>query len=397
MLYSDFKGIKLSRLGFGAMRLPLLPDGKSIDSDEVQRMVDYAIGHGVNYFDTAYPYHGGYSEIVLGKALGKHPRESWYISDKFPGHQHHLAETPEQVFEKQLKKCGVEYFDFYLLHNVCENSLPSYMDPSKGYVDYFVEQRRLGRIRHLGFSSHADLDALKAFLDSPYGAHMEFCQIQLNYLDWTLQKAEQKCRMLSDYGIPVWVMEPLRGGLLSSLGDEADAALKALRPDESVSAWGFRWLQSVPGVKMILSGMSNLEQMKDNVRTFESERPLSEAEEAVLLDAVAPMRSRVPCTACRYCCDGCPMELDIPMLIAAYNDLSLGFNFTPVMRLEALPEDKLPSACLACGACAEICPQHIPIPDVLASLAEKYDSMPKWSDICRQRAEEASRLNANKD
>ena len=163
-----------------------------------------------------------------------------------------------------------------------------------------------------------------------------------------------------------------------------------------MAAWAFRWLQSVPGVTVILSGMSSIDQMVDNVESFEEERPLSEAEEAVLLDAVAPLRSRVPCTACRYCCDGCPMELDIPMLIAAYNDLSLGFNFTPMMRLEALPEDKRPSACLACGACAEICPQQIPIPDVLAELSERYDSMPKWSDICRQRAEEAARLNQNK-
>ena len=393
MIYSDFKGLKLSKLGFGAMRLPLLEDGKTIDSDTVKQMVRYAMEHGVNYFDTAYPYHAGFSEIVLGEALKEYPRDSWYLADKFPGHQHHLGMSHSEVFEQQLKKCGVDYFDFYLLHNVCENSMDNYMDASKGIVEYFVEQRRLGRIKHLGFSSHADLDAFQAFLDSPYGAEMEFCQIQLNYLDWSLQKASQKCRMLSDRGLPIWVMEPLRGGRLSSLGEEADAALKALRPDESVSAWAFRWLQSVPGVTVVLSGMSSLEQMVDNVRTFEGERPLTEPEEAALLDAVAPLRSRVPCTACRYCCDGCPMELDIPMLIAAYNDLSLGFNFTPVMRLESLPEDKLPSACLACGACAEICPQHIPIPDVLAELSQKYSSMPKWSEICRQRAEEAAKLN----
>ena len=393
MVYSDFKGLRLSKLGFGAMRLPLLADGKTIDSATVSEMVAYAMEHGINYFDTAFPYHAGLSEVVLGEALKSWPRDSWYLADKFPGHQHHLGMTPAEVFEKQLEKCGVDYFDFYLLHNVCENSLDNYVDTSKGIVDYFVEQRRLGRIRHLGFSSHADLDALQAFLDSPYGAEMEFCQIQLNYLDWTLQKASQKCKLLNDRGLPIWVMEPLRGGRLAALGEEADAALKALRPDESVAAWAFRWLRSVPGVTVILSGMSSPEQMADNVRTFESDRPLSEAEEDALMDAVAPLRSRVPCTACRYCCDGCPMELDIPMLIAAYNDLSLGFNFTPVMRLEALPEDKLPSACLACGACAEICPQGIPIPDILAELSERYASMPKWSDICRQRAEEAARMN----
>ena len=393
MIYSDFKDLKLSKLGFGAMRLPLREDGKTIDSDAVREMVRYAIEHGVNYFDTAFPYHAGFSEIVLGEALRDYPRDSWYLADKFPGHQHHLGMTPAEVFEQQLRKCGVDYFDFYLLHNVCENSMDNYMDPSRGYVDYFVEQRRLGRIRHLGFSSHADLEALGTFLDSPYGAEMEFCQIQLNYLDWTLQKAREKCDLIRSKGLPIWVMEPLRGGRLAGFGDEADAALRALRPDESVAAWDFRWLQSVPGVTVVLSGMSSLEQMVDNVRSFESVRPLSAAEEAVLMGAVEPLRSRVPCTACRYCCDGCPMELDIPTLIAAYNDLSLGFNFTPMMRLEALPEDKRPSACLGCGACAEICPQQIPIPDVLSELSERYDSMPKWSDICRQRAEEAARMN----
>ena len=396
MIYSNFKDLRLSKLGFGAMRLPLQEDGRTIDAATVKEMVAYAMEHGVNYYDTAFPYHAGFSEIVLGEALKSYPRDTWYLADKFPGHQHHLGMTPAEVFEQQLEKCGVDYFDFYLLHNVCENSLDNYLDPSKGIVDYFVEQRRLGRIRHLGFSSHADLDALQAFLDSPFGAEMEFCQIQLNYLDWTLQKAEEKCKILNDRGLPIWVMEPVRGGRPAALGDGADAALRALRPDESVAAWAFRWLQSVPGVTVILSGMSSPEQMADNVSTFEAERPLSEAEEAVLMDAVAPLRSRVPCTACRYCCDGCPMELDIPMLIAAYNDLSLGFNFTPMMRLEALPEEKRPSACLSCGACAEICPQGIPIPDVLAGLSERYDSMPKWSDICRQRAEEAARLNQNK-
>lgn len=393
MLHSDFKDLKLSKLGFGAMRLPLLADGKTIDSAAVREMVDYAISHGINYFDTAYPYHGGMSEIVLGEALKAYPRDSWYLADKFPGHQHHLGKTPAEVFEQQLEKCGVEYFDFYLLHNVCENSIDNYMDPSRGYVDYFLEQRRLGRIKHLGFSSHADLDTLQAFLDSPYGEEMEFCQIQLNYLDATLQKALRKCAIIRSKGLPIWVMEPVRGGRLASLGEAEDAALKALRPDESVAAWAFRWLQSVPGVTVILSGMSSLDQMQDNVRTFESERPLLDKEEGALMSAVKPLLSRVPCTACRYCCDGCPMELDIPMLIAAYNDLSLGFNFTPIMRLEALPADKMPSACLACGACAEICPQHIPVPDVLAELSERYDSMPKWSEICRQRAEEAARLN----
>lgn len=394
MIYSDFKGLKLSRLGFGTMRLPLLEDKKTIDKEEVARMTRYAIEHGINYFDTAMPYHGGLSEVVIGEILKDYPRESWYLADKYPGHQHSESFNPAETFELQLKKCGVEYFDFYLLHNVCENSLVNYMNPKWGMLEYFVEQRRLGRIKHLGFSSHADLEALQQFLDSPYGPEMEFCQIQLNYLDWTLQKAREKCEIIARKGIPIWVMEPLRGGFLAHFAEDKVAVLKNLRPGESIPAWGFRWLQGLPGVKMILSGMSDFSQMVDNVRTFESENPLSEEEVTALMEVASTLHKSVPCTGCRYCCDGCPMGLDIPTLIAAYNDFSLGFSFTPLMRIETLPEDKQPSACIGCGACEGICPQRIPVPEVMARLADKFASTTKWAEICRQRAEDAARLAA---
>ena len=394
MIYSEFKGLKLSKLGFGTMRLPLLGDGKTIDKEQVAAMTRLAFEHGVNYFDTAFPYHGGLSEVVIGEVLKDYPRDTWYLADKYPGHQHCDSFDPAGTFELQLKKCGVEYFDFYLLHNVCENSMDDYTDPKWGMVDYFVEQRKAGRIKHLGFSTHADLPALRSFLDSPFGAEMEFCQIQLNYLDWTLQKAEEKCRIISEKGLPIWVMEPLRGGFLASVPSEKEALLKAARPDESVASWAFRWLQGLPGITMILSGMSSVAQMEDNLRSFGTERPLTEVEAALLMDIVPSLHTTVPCTGCRYCCDGCPMELDIPILIAAYNDLSLGFSFTPLMRIESLPDEKQPSACLGCGACAQICPQGIAIPDVLSDLSERYASMPKWADICRQRAEEAARLAA---
>ena len=389
MIYSDFKGLKLSKLGFGAMRLPLLEDKKTIDKAEVARMTKYAIEHGVNYFDTALPYHAGLSEVVIGEVLKEYPRESWYLADKFPGHQPSDSFDPAGTFESQLKKCGVDYFDFYLLHNVCENSFANYMNPEWGILEYFVEQKKLGRIKHLGFSSHADLPALQEFLDSPYGPEMEFCQIQLNYLDWTLQKAREKCEILTARGLPIWVMEPLRGGHLAHFAEDKEAVLKALRPDESVPAWSFRWLQSIPGVTVVLSGMSDLSQMEDNVRTFESENPLSEEETAALMKLADSLHKPVPCTGCRYCCEGCPMGLDIPTLIAAYNDFSFGFSFTPLMRLDTLPEDKQPSACIGCGACEGICPQGLPIPEVMSKLADKYASMPKWVDVCRQRAEEA--------
>ena len=392
MIYSDFKGLKLSKLGFGAMRLPLLEDSGSIDTEAVSSMVKYAMEHGVNYFDTAVPYHGGLSEIVIGDVLKDYPRDSWYLADKFPGHQHAESFNPAGTFELQLKKCGVEYFDFYLLHNVCENSMDTYMSKKWGIVEYFVEQRRLGRVKHLGFSCHADIDALRYFLDSEYGKEMEFCQIQLNYLDWTLQKAEEKCRIIAEHNLPIWVMEPLRGGKLASLPESQADALKSLRPDESVPAWAFRWLQGLPDVKVVLSGMSNLAQMKDNVSTFECSKPLSDSEKEVLMNVAASLHTPVPCTGCRYCCDGCPMGLDIPTLIAAYNDFKLGFSFTPLMRVETLPEDKQPSACLACGACSGICPQGLPVPEIMAELADIYAATPKWADVCRQRAEEAARL-----
>ena len=390
MMYSEACGERLSRLGFGCMRLPLAPD-KSIDEKELQRMVDYAMAQGVNYFDTAWPYHGGYSEIAVGKALAKYPREKWFLADKYPGHQISSSYNPAEVFEAQLKKCGVDYFDFYLLHNVYENSFGVYTDPRWGILDYFREQKRLGRIRHLGFSSHARPDTLERFLDRA-GDSMEFCQIQLNYLDWTLQDAKTKYELLTARGIPVWVMEPLRGGKLAALGKADGERLKALRPEESTASWGFRWLQNLPNVKMVLSGMSDFAQMEDNVRTFTEKKPQTAGEAALLAEIAEGLKDALPCTRCRYCCDGCPMGLDIPMLIHAYNDVKFARSMTVPMQFDALPEDKRPSACVACGACAAVCPQKIDIPAAMKELSDLIASMPSWAELCRQREEAAKRL-----
>ena len=235
MMTNDFQGKQLSRLGFGTMRLPTNADG-SIDEARVAEMTAYALEHGVNYFDTAYPYHGGESERVIGRVLSKYPRDSYCLATKYPGHQ--IISTgynPAEIFEEQLKKCGVEYFDFYLLHNVYEKSMEVYLDPRWGIVDYFKEQKRLGRIKHLGFSCHAETKGLKEFLDA-CGEDMEFCQIQLNYLDWTLQDAKSKYDLLTERGIPVWVMEPVRGGRLAKLSEPEEAKLKALRPEDSIAS-----------------------------------------------------------------------------------------------------------------------------------------------------------------
>lgn len=370
MEYNDFKECRLSKLGFGTMRLPLRED-KSIDIPQVETMVEMAIRSGVNYFDTAWPYHDGKSETVIGEVLRRYPRENWYLADKFPGHQTAPSYEPEKLFEAQLRKCKVDYFDFYLLHNVCESSMGVYLDPKWGIGDYFVKQREDGRIRHLGFSSHAEPEALEAFLDTPIGKEMEFCQIQLNYMDWSLQDARAKVALLNERNIPVWVMEPLRGGLLARKGDAAEA---------------FRWIAEIPGVTMILSGMSDIAQMEDNINTFNTLEPLDDARREKLYALADSLRSSVPCTACRYCCEGCPMGLDIPSLIRSYNDMKTAFSFTPLMKVEALPADKRPSACVGCGACAQICPQRIDIPAIMADFADMLSKTTSWEEICRQRA-----------
>ena len=386
MIFTEFQDKSLSLLGFGAMRLPT--QNSAIDEAQVKDMVRLAMEKGVNYFDTAWPYHGGTSEIVMGKVLREYPRESWYLANKYPGHQISSHYDPAAIFEAQLKKCGVDYFDFYLLHNVYENSMDVYLDPKWGILDYFKEQKRLGRIKHLGFSSHGGVENLRAFLDVA-GEDMEFCQIQLNYLDWTLQSAREKVALLNERNIPVWVMEPLRGGKLCSL-NEAQTAL--LGQDSNPIAWAFRFLQGVPGVQMILSGMSEFRQMEENIGLFEERKPLNEEENALLLSVAESMKDSIPCTACRYCTPHCPMGLDIPMLLATYNELRYQPSTNSSMRVEFLPDEKKPSTCIGCGACAAICPQKIDIPGELQGLVKKMETMPKWADICKEREEAARKL-----
>ncbi len=203
MIYQDFQDLHLSALGLGAMRLPVTDgDNAQIDFAAAEEMIDYAKENGINYFDTAWGYHGGNSELVVGKALGKYPRESFYLATKFPGYD--LANMPKvkEIFEKQLEKCGVDYFDFYLFHNVCEMNIDAYLDEKYGIFEYLMEQKKNGRIRHLGFSAHGDYDVMKRFLEA-YGDNMEFCQIQLNYIDWTFQDAKAKVELLDSYNIPV--------------------------------------------------------------------------------------------------------------------------------------------------------------------------------------------------
>lgn len=374
MIYRNFQEIKLSGLGMGAMRLPVIDgDDSRIDETKTQAMVDYAMEQGVNYYDTAWGYHDGHSETVMGKALSRYPRESYYLATKFPGYDLSNMDKVEEIFEKQLEKCGVEYFDFYLFHNVCEMNIDAYLDEKYGIYEYLMKQKEAGRIRHLGFSAHGNLDVMKRFLDA-YGKDMEFCQIQLNFLDWTFQGAKEKVELLKEWNIPVWVMEPLRGGKLAKLAAEDEKALKALRPEENIPAWAFRFLQSVPGVTMVLSGMSNLQQMQDNIHTFAEDKPLTEKEMDTLLQIADGMVKKIvlPCTACHYCTSHCPQGLPIPELLALYNEHCFTEGgFIAPMALSAYPQEKLPSACIGCRSCEAVCPQQIKISEAMADFAQK--------------------------
>lgn len=364
MVYSDFHGEKLSALALGCMRLPLIDgDDSRVDQAKTEEMVTYAMEHGVNYYDTAWGYHAGNSELAIGKALKSYPRESFKLANKFPGYDLANMGKVKEIFEEQLKKCGVEYFDFYLFHNVCEMNVEEYLDPKYGILEYLLEQKKNGRIRHLGFSAHGAMPVLEKFVDA-YGEHMEFGQLQVNWLDWTFQNAAAKVKFFADNNIPVWVMEPVRGGKLANLPGKHSAALKALRPEASDAEWAFRFLQSVPEIKVTLSGMSSFEQLKENISVYEEAKPLNEKEMSALEAIAAETISAgtVPCTACHYCTTHCPRELDIPSLLELYNEHKLtGGGFIAPMALGAYPKEKQPSACVGCRSCEAVCPQQIKI------------------------------------
>ncbi len=375
MLYKDFKDLKLSALGMGCMRLPLVDgDDAKIDEQATRDMVAYAMEKGVNYYDTAWGYHGGTSETVMGEVLKDYPRDSFYLATKFPGYDLANMDKVVEIFNKQLEKLQVEYFDFYLIHNVCEKNIDDYLDESHGIMAYLLEQKAAGKIRHLGFSAHGDIPVMRRFLEK-YGEHMEFCQIQINWLDWEFQNAKGKIELLNEYHLPVWVMEPVRGGKLATLAEEHEQRLRALRPEASVAEWAFRFLQTLPEVCVTLSGMSNFDQLKENIATFEEDKPLNNEEMGALLGVASDMlgKQTVPCTACHYCTPHCPQGLDIPRLLELYNQYLLTGkgDFIAPMVLSTFPEDKQPGACIGCGSCAAVCPQGVDIPGALADFAEK--------------------------
>ena len=428
MIYRDFKGQKLSQLGFGCMRFASDPETGEIDQAKVNAMFDLAIKEGVNYFDTAYPYLGGKSEIAMAEGLSRYPRENYYLADKFPGHSLTGPIDNIALFNVSLRKCRTDYFDFYLLHNVTEWSVQFYESEEYHIIPDLLQMKKEGKIRYFGFSCHAGPELLDAFLTRHEGV-FDFVQIQLNYLDWTMQDAKEKCDIIRKHGLGIWVMEPVRGGKLAVLPESEKAKLRALRErgvggdfgvaaasatdsstatasaaddvnsgggsvlaadggvaEPSDASYAFRFLQDLPGVMVILSGMNEVFQVEDNLRTFREENPLSDEERSVLLDIAENLKKGVPCTACRYCCDGCPMELDIPYLLQCYNDYKFATTMTPSMRIDALSDDKRPAACIGCGQCMHACPQGIDVPAALAELAEMYEKGPHWGDVVVQRA-----------
>lgn len=369
MLYHSFQDKKLSALGLGCMRLPTV-DGEygKIDMEQSAQMVAYAMEQGINYYDTAWGYHNGNSETAMGELLSAYPRESYYIASKFPGFGPETLAKKEEIFETQLKKCKTDYFDFYLFHCVSEDTIDGYLDPAYGVVDYLVAQKKAGRIRHLGFSAHAGLPTLKRFLEAVKD-HVEFCQIQLNWMDWELQDAKGQVEMIAGYGLPVWVMEPVRGGRLAELPEKFSQPLRQLHPDWTDPEWAFRFLQSIPEVTMILSGMSNFQQLQQNIATFSQHKALTEQERQVLLQIARQMNftNTLKCTGCRYCTEKCPQKLAIPELIKRYNKSI----FDGKLDMTDAAEKESPALCIGCGSCESACPQNIKIADMMKDFAEK--------------------------
>lgn len=357
----------ISLLGMGCMRFPMLAGDTDVDYEKAQQIVDYAYQHGVNYFDTAYPYLEGFSETFIGRALQKYPRKSYYLADKMPGWCVKTMADVERIFAEQLQKCQVDYFDFYLCHALDENNFKIYEEID--IIGFLDKQKKEGKIRRLGFSFH-DKPAFLEYILTKYD--WDFAQIQLNYMDWTLQDAKGQYELLEAHGIPCVVMEPVRGGALATLSKDAAACFKQANQKYSVASWAIRYAASLPNVLTVLSGMSTLEQVKDNVATMTNFVPLQEADYQTIEAALEIYRKNVtiPCTACRYCID-CPKGIDIPGIFKISNNFSLSKDRTAFKnQYGALPEGHRADDCIACRNCVQHCPQSIDIPAELSKIKE---------------------------
>lgn len=365
---------KMPKLGFGLMRLPQ-KDG-AVDRSRFAAMVDAYLSRGFNYFDTAYVYHNGESEQAVKEALvARHPRDSFYLATKLPAWAMNGPEDRDRIFGEQLERCGVDYFDFYLLHSISDSNYETY--EKYDCFAWGAEKRAAGKIRHFGFSFHGTPELLERVLDRH--PEVEFVQIQLNYADWNneLTHSGRLYEILTARDIPIIVMEPVKGGILANLDPRLEQMLREADPAASPASWALRFVGSLPGVMTILSGMSSEEQMADNLETFSRFRPLSEGERQVIGRVVKTMQDMplVPCTACRYCVDGCPMQIRIPDIFKALNTKRLyPADNRPNMFYNGLTASSgKASACIACGQCEGVCPQNLPIIQLLKEAAEKLE------------------------
>ena len=370
MRYTSFKDISLSLLGMGAMRLPQEGEGWGLPIvyNQAQEIVDYCMAQGVNYFDTAYIYHNGDSEVFLGKALSKYPRESFYVADKYnlPAN----ADFKVQ-FEEQLKRLQMDYIDFYLLHGISDDTVDSYMN--NGCIEYFIKQKKQGRIKYLGFSFHSTPPVMPQITSRH---DWDFAMIQLNYLDWFHGEAQELYNYLREKNIPIMVMEPIHGGMLANLSKESNALLLKTEPEKSVASWALRFVSDLPNITVILSGMSNMEQVKDNIAIIKEGKPLSEEDKEMLRKISTELFKTIAatCTNCRYCLNDCPKNLDIPTMLNVYNEYKAGGEWR-LSRLTALPKEQQPQGCISCRICVKLCPQNLDIPTFMIDMAEQIGKM----------------------
>ena len=363
-------GIDVSLLGFGCMRFPTGADGK-IDQQQAEEMMDKAIQNGVNYIDTAYPYHNGESETFVGKVLKKYPRDSFYLATKLPTWFINTVEDVDKYFNEQLQKLQVEYFDFYLIHALNKGSFEKMVQI--GCVKRLEELKAAGKIRFLGFSFHDGYEAFEEILNY---RDWDFCQIQLNYMDIDEQAGMKGYKLAEEKGIPLTIMEPVKGGSLASFGEDIMEVFHEVRPGASAASFALRYVATLPDILTVLSGMSNMEQVEDNLKTFTYFVPMEEKEYRAIDKVKAIMNSRIQngCTGCRYCMP-CPFGVDIPGNFSVWNRYHMYQNYYVVnWQWENMGKDgKQAKNCKECGKCEKICPQHLPIRADLKKVQEDLD------------------------
>ena len=371
-----FKDIEMPLLGMGCMRLPM--QGENVDMEELEKMADYLISHGANYFDTAYKYVDEKSEIAIGKILKNYKREDFLLADKSPIYKMTRQEDVKKIFDEQLKKCQVEYFDLYLCHNINNNVVDIYKNVKM--YDELSKLKKEGKIKYLGFSFHGTPDLLKEIVKEH---KWDFCQLQINYLDWELVKAKEQYEIAQSANLPIIVMQPLRGGGLVKLSEKSLAKLKEQNPNVKPAEFGLRWSASRKDVMTVLSGMSSLQQVKDNVETFINFKEVTPEEEKIAVEVAKIIQSQgeIRCTGCKYCLEVCPKGINIPAIFTLYNQYKLGQKAYRFQRYyDSLAESERPDKCIKCGLCAKNCPQHLEIPELLAKVKDEYDKIPKKSE-----------------